>query len=527
MNTAIDSSFCRLEGTSLTPEPALIVIFGASGDLAHRKIFPALYDLFLEGRLPEDTLMLGVARRSLTTSSFRDELAKACMVRSRHAEKSASGRWDDFASQLYYLKMDSTRAADYEQLSRLIVDRDGSVLDEDFSGVLPPNVLYYLAVGPELFPIIAERLGEAQCGSRQPGSPHEERKGSVGWLRLVVEKPYGRDRESARQLTATLHRWFDERDIYRIDHYLGKEAVQNLLYLRFANAVFEPLWNRTYLDSIEITVAEREGIGTRGGYYDSIGAARDMLQNHLVQLLCLTAMEPPASLSPEDIRDEKVKVLKAIPEYTAEEMLSRARRGQYTAGILPDGRQVPAYREEPKVAPDSVTETFASLTLTIENWRFAGVPVTLRTAKASAEQYSEIVVHFKRPPAALFAARCGDQLAANSLTIRIQPDEGVWLSFNAKVPGQPAITSSMLRFSYRQVADYFPEAYERLLLDALSGDSTLFIRADESEEAWRIIDQLEAAWKQADPDASPAKGGLFLYPAGSSISVLAAEERTP
>jgi glucose-6-phosphate 1-dehydrogenase len=341
--------------------------------------------------------------------------------------------------------------------------------------------------------------------------------GSGGWRRLVVEKPYGADGGSARRLTEALQRNFDEKDIYRIDHYLGKETVQNLLYLRFSNSIFEPLWNRNHIEAIDISVFETEGIGGRGGYYDQAGASRDMLQNHLVQLMCLTTMEPPASLDPESIRDEKVKVLQSITLKGAKDLLSRSRRGQYAQGRSPDGKDIPAYVEEAKVRPESRTETYVSLRLELDNWRFSGVPITLRTGKAFAEKYSEIVIHYRRPPVALFAAQCGDALVPNALTIRIQPDEGVWLRFNAKVPGMPAIKPSELRFSYREVADYLPEAYERLITDALSGDSTLFIRADESEGAWRIVDALEEAWAGADPGGEPAQGGLILYPAGSSV----------
>jgi len=508
-----DPTYCRLDTSRFSPEPALFFVFGASGDLASRKIFPALYDLYLEQQLPQDLLMIGVARRDYSTEQFRELLHDACTAHSRHkSEALHEEAWRDFSGRIFYLRNDVEDVDSYGAIRKLVVERDRGVL----AGLspdarLPENTLYYLAVTPELFPLIAEHLGRSGCGSDASAK---------GWRRLVVEKPYGKDQQSAARLTESLHRWFEERDIYRIDHYLGKEAVQNLLHFRFANTIFEPVWNRNYIDRIEITVAEQDGIGTRGGYYDGFGAARDMLQNHLTQLLCLTVMEPPASLSPEHIRDEKVKVLRAIPEYSDAQMLARARRGQYVSGVSAGGNTVPDYRAEQKVRPDSTTETYASLTLSVENWRFSGVPITLRTGKALAEKYSEIVLYFKRPPTALFAALCGDLLAPNSLTVRIQPDEGIWLSFNAKVPGEPAIRSNSLRFSYREVADYFPEAYERLILDALSGDSTLFIRADESELAWRLIDRLEAAWAGARPDASPREGGLFRYPAGTALKVL-------
>lgn len=512
MKVESTSQYCRLDTSRYSPESSLFIVFGASGDLASRKIFPALYDLYLERQLPEKFLMIGAARRDYDTEEFREILHESCLAHSRHQSEEHDDVWESFSKQIFYVKNDVEDLLSYDSIRRLVVDHDTSILEDFPQGAeLPSNVLYYLAVNPEFFPVIAENLGRAGCAydaSRR------------GWRRLVVEKPYGKDRLSASTLTSSLHRWFDERDIYRIDHYLGKEAVQNLLHFRFANTIFEPVWNRNYIERIEITVAEQEGIGTRGGYYDGFGAARDMLQNHLTQLLCLTVMEPPATLSPEHIRDEKVKVLRAIPEYLREDLLQRSRRGQYTSGTGAQGDVLLDYRAEPKVKSDSMTETFVSLTLSVENWRFSGVPIMLRTGKALAEKFSEIVLYFKRPPSALFAALCGDLLAPNSLTVRVQPDEGIWLSFNAKVPGEPAIRSNTLRFSYREVSDYFPEAYERLILDALSGDSTLFIRADESELAWNVIDRLEAAWASSDPDADPAQGGLFMYPAGTSLAEL-------
>ena len=516
MNIVDDLPYCRLDTTRFSPQEALFFVFGASGDLASRKIFPSLYDLFLEKQLPDGLLMVGTARRDYSTEEFREKMRVACKTHSRHsAEAAREDAWREFSRRIFYLRNDVENAESYSAIRRLVIERDTSVLEGSAQDVhilhIPENTLYYLAVTPEFFPLIAENLGRAGCGSDASAK---------GWRRLVIEKPYGRDQRSAVELTQSLHQWFEERDIYRIDHYLGKEAVQNLLHFRFANSIFEPVWNRNYIDKIEITVVEQEGIGTRGGYYDGFGAARDMLQNHLTQLLCLTVMEPPATLSPEHIRDEKVKVLRAIPEYSEQQILARARRGQYLAGTGAQGEKVPDYRFEVKVHPDSVTETYASLTLSVENWRFSGVPITLRTGKALAEKYSEIVLSFKRPPAALFAAICGDRLASNKLTVRIQPDEGIWLSFNAKVPGEPAIRSNNLRFSYREVTDYFPEAYERLILDALSGDSTLFIRADESELAWKVIDRLETAWKSSSPESNPGSGGLLGYAAGTPLEEL-------
>lgn len=501
---------CNLEDKAFSPEPAVFVVFGATGDLAHRKIFPALYDLFAGGILPGDLVIVGFARRPYTDEAFRDEVRASCAAFARSGSFSEKG-WERFARRIFYLLSDLDQPEGYRRLAAMMAGTDAAMNAALGGRPLPRNALFYLAVGPAYFGPIARRLGEAGLGTAEGSGAGE------GWRRLVVEKPYGHDGASAQALTATLQDAFAEKDIYRIDHYLGKETVQNLLYLRFANAVFEPVWNRNHIEAIDISVYETEGIGERGGYYDAAGAARDMMQNHLVQLMCLTTMEPPASLDPESIRDEKVKVLRSIAAYSPAEFLRRARRGQYVRGADGGGGPRRAYREESKVDPGSTTETYASLRLELDNWRFSGVPITLSTGKAFAEKFSQIVIRFRRPPAALFAARCGDALAPNELTIRIQPDEGVWLRFNAKVPGVAAIKPSELRFSYRQVADYLPEAYERLIADALAGDSTLFIRADESEYAWSVLDGLEEAWAAADPGGSPERGGLILYPAGSPI----------
>ena len=509
MNSKAESyPLCNLDNGAFSPEPAVFIVFGATGDLAHRKIFPALFDLFSSNILPKDLTMVGFARKPLDDVSYRADLKQSCSNYARRGNFS-DALWTEFSSRIFYLPSDLDDPSGYRRLADIIGGHDAAFLARTGGKPCPPNALFYLAVGPEYFGTIAERLGQAGLGSSMGEAG--------GWRRLVVEKPYGRDGKSAKALTAMLHENFAEKDIYRIDHYLGKETVQNLLYLRFANSVFEPVWNRNHIESIDISVFETEGIGGRGGYYDSAGAARDMLQNHLIQLMCLTTMEPPAGLDPENIRDEKVKVLRSISRYEPRDMVTRSLRGQYAQGKDESGRDVCGYREEAKVKPDSTTETFVALRVELDNWRFSGVPIKLMTGKAFASKFSQIVIHFRRPPVALFAAQCGDTLIHNALTIRIQPDEGVWLRFNAKVPGIPAIKASELRFSYREVADYLPEAYERLIADALAGDSTLFIRADESEHAWGIIDALEAAWNSLDAAAPPDAGGLLMYPAGSPI----------
>lgn len=509
MNSKSESyPICNLESSALKPESAIFVVFGATGDLSHRKIFPALFDLFAGGILPEDLLMVGFARKPLDDLSYRADLKASC---SRFARRGnfTEEQWEIFSSRIFYLVSDLDDPSGYRLLADMVAGGDAGFTAKLEKRRRPANILFYLAVGPEYFGTITGRLGEAGLGSTQDATD--------GWRRLVVEKPYGRNGESAKALTTALHDSFSEKDIYRIDHYLGKETVQNLLYLRFANSVFEPVWNRNHIESMEISVFETEGIGGRGGYYDTAGAARDMLQNHLIQLMCLTTMEPPASLDPESIRDEKVKVLQSLSRFVQGDILSRSMRGQYASGEDSTGKGILAYREEAKVRPDSPTETYVSLRVELDNWRFSGVPITLHTGKAFASKFSQIIIHFRRPPIALFAAQCGDSLMHNTLTIRIQPDEGVWLRFNAKVPGIPAIKASELHFSYREVADYLPEAYERLIADALAGDSTLFIRADESEHAWRIVDALETAWASADPAAAPEEGGLLMYPAGSPV----------
>ena len=484
---------CDLAGNAQQPEAAVIVIFGATGDLARRKIFPALYNLERMGVMPPNAAIIGFARRELSLEAFVAMARESCDLYS-HTKPIESSAWALFARRLSYIRGSFDEEASYAELAHCLSDP-----------ALPPNSLFYLATAPEEFSVVARRLAAAGLGSAGRLSAS-----SSPFRRLIVEKPYGSDLASAHALNSTLRGCFDERDIFRIDHYLGKETVQNLLYFRFANSIFEPLWNRGHIESVEIDVLETGGIGERGGYYDKAGAARDMLQNHLVQLLCLVAMEAPASLEPEAVRDEKVKVLKSIRNYSPEEFLSRSVRGQYAAGLsADDGKPMRGYASEARVQPGSRTETFVSLRVEVDNWRFAGVPFTLRTGKALDRQLSEIRVTFKRPPATLFAGYCGDSLAPNALTLRIQPDEGLWLRFNAKEPGIARVVPKELRFAYRESNDaYFPEAYERLIADALSGDSTLFIRADEAEESWRIVDALEAAWRAEGPPLPYAAGSF-------------------
>ncbi len=474
------------------PIAASFVIFGATGDLAARKIVPALYNLARGGHLHPGTRVLCVGRKEFTSEGYRSAMELSTRQFSHTGFDQET--WDALAQRIDYLVGDLDDESTYAMLSTMLADSS-----------MPETRLFYLAVGPDQFPRVAYGIARAGIGT---AACHD----TACATRLIVEKPYGRDLSSARALSEKLQHSFDERDIFRIDHYLGKETVQNLLYFRFANSVFEPLWNRNYIERVEIEVLETVSVGSRGGYYDGAGAARDMLQNHLIQLLCLTAMEPPSSMDPEALRDEKVKVLSALPHYSAEEFCARSLRGRYVAGRQggrPEGQAIGAYLSEPKVAPGSMTETFVALRLELDNWRFAGVPFILRTGKALERQQSEIRVYFKPTPGRLFAMPDGSGLGRNVLTLRIQPDEGLFLSFNAKVPGVARVAGHELRFSYREAEGYMPEAYERLIDDAIAGDSTLFIRADETEAAWAFVDRLEEAW------ASPGAPPLVEYPAGS------------
>ncbi len=492
MMEASYNDVCILEPEVQKAPATAVVIFGATGDLTHRKIIPAFYHLVKNGRLADGFAVIGFARRPKTNEEFRGELTES-VEKFSHTQPVDANALTRLLSHVYYQQGDLGDPHAYENLSFMLKN-----LPE--SGVFQNRHLFYMATAPTYFETIAENLARADLA-------YDEH--STGVSRVIVEKPFGEDLKSAMHLNQTLQRFFPEQNIYRIDHYLGKETVQNLLYFRFGNSIYEPLWNRRYIDHVQITVAEKVGVGERGGYYDASGAARDMLQNHLFQLLTLIAMEPPASLEAEAIRDEKVKVLKSIPLATTEALLAKSVRAQYSAGSV-DGKAFPPYRQEPRVAPDSLTETFVALRLEVDNWRWAGVPFYLRTGKAMASQFSEINIVFHRPPSVLFAAVCGVRLHRNSLRIRIQPNEGIHLNFNGKVPGKSVIQRVDMDFRYREdFQDYLPEAYERLMVDALVGESTLFTRKDEVEQAWRLVDGFRGAW------ATQEIKGLPVYPAGS------------
>ncbi len=488
----LDVEACALAPVAAKAAPSAIVIFGATGDLTHRKIVPALYQLAKQGRLPEETAVFGYARRPKSDLEFRAGL-RAALEQVAHVRPVHAEAWEKLAARIWYVQGDLDDPAGYARLRERLASVPGAALLED-------RALYYLATAPSFFGVVADHLAAAGLAPGNQGGASR---------RLIVEKPFGEDLASAQELNRALHRAFPEETLFRIDHYLGKETVQNLLYFRFGNSIYEPLWNRRYVDHVQITVAERLGVETRGDYYDATGAARDMLQNHMFQLLSLVAMEPPASLDAHAIHDEKVKVLRSIPTPSSEEILAASVRAQYGAGTI-GGRAILPYRREPRVQPSSRTETFVAWKLEVDNWRWSGVPFYLRTGKALARQVTEINIVFRPPPSVLFAAVCGAKLGRNGLRIRIQPNEGIHLQFNAKTPGLPAIQRADLHFRYgEEFARYLPEAYERLLLDALAGDSTLFTRRDEVEEAWRLVDALRAAWK------NESRADLPLYEPGS------------
>lgn len=493
MNQLDELLVCRLDDGQKKAESCTVVILGASGDLTARKLVPALYHLHAAGHLPEPVSIIGFARRPKTTESWRAELLESLQEHS-HGKSIDATEWAAFAEHLTYFQGDLDDPAAYERLRIQIAQQETEAQRQ--------HRLFYLAVSPTQF---AEVIGQLN----RPGLlQKEEPAGS--WSRVVVEKPFGQDLESAKKLNDTLSQHAHEAQVYRIDHYLGKETVQNILMFRFANSVFEPLWNRQAIDHVQLTLSEKLGVGGRGPYYEEAGALRDMVQNHLLQVLAMVAMEPPVSLSAEGIRDEKIKLLKSIRVPDPNLVAQCVSRGQYTAGTV-DGESRPAYRQEDRVNPASNVETFVALRLWIDNWRWAGVPFYLRTGKNLPCSASEIRVQFRQTPHVLFAAQCGPKLDANSLTLRLQPNEGITIRFNGKIPGASMrLRPVRMNFSYdAEFGAYTPEAYERLLLDAMAGDSTLFLRRDIVETAWGIVDPIRAAW-----DAKPLSEREF-YPAGS------------
>ncbi len=469
---------CRLDTRQKNLEPCTIVIFGASGDLTARKLIPALYHLFIGRQLPTPVRIVGFARREKSDAQWREELRGALEQFSR-TKPIDPRQWDDFAQLVSYCRGDLNETEAYTNL--------GHTLKRFQPESLQKNLLFYLATQPSQFATIIENL--AQSGLLAKG----ETGGS--WQRVVVEKPFGHDLTSARELNEVFTRFANEKQIFRIDHYLGKETIQNILMFRFSNAIFENLWHRQMVDHVQIILSETFGVGARGGFYEETGALRDVVQNHLLQVLALVAMEPPTSLEAEAIRDEKVKLLRSIRILDAEHVPSAVVRGQYTTGTI-NGNPRAAYREEPKVRPDSNVETYVALKLFIDNWRWSGVPFYLRTGKNLPVSASEVRVQFCETPHVLFAAQCGPRLDANSITLRLQPNEGISLRFNGKIPGPTMqLRPVRMHFSYdSEFGAYTPEAYERLLLEAMGGDPTLFLRRDEVEAAWNIVDPIRQGW---------------------------------
>ncbi len=468
----------RLLNESRKPaEPCSIVIFGASGDLTARKLIPALYHLFREKQMPPAFRVVGFARREKTDESWRTELRTALDQFSR--TKPVDDKiWGEFSKNIFYCQGDMEDSAAYQKLEKLLTSFGQKPLRE--------NVLFYLATLPSQFGQVVEQIHRA--GLLQ--------ENGTGWQRIVVEKPFGHDLESARQLNVELTRFANEQQVFRIDHYLGKETVQNILMFRFSNSIFERLWNRDSVDHVQITVSEKLGVGARGGYYEEAGALRDMVQNHMLQVLALVTMEPPVSLEAECIRNEKVKLLQSIRTLRPDDISRNVVRGQYFAGVV-DGQSRPGYRQEPKVKSDSNVETYVAAKLFIDNWRWSGVPFYLRTGKYLPQSASEVRVQFRPTPHVLFAAQCGEKLDQNAIALRLQPNEGIYLRFNGKVPGTSlAVRPVRMHFSYdAEFGAYTPEAYERLLLEAMVGDATLFIRRDEVETAWQIVDSIRKGWE--------------------------------
>jgi glucose-6-phosphate 1-dehydrogenase len=487
-----DLMACRLGETRRTLEACSIIIFGASGDLTARKLIPALYHLQKDKQMPEDFRIVGFARRDKSDDSWRAEL-RADLDRFSRTKPVDDAVWQEFSQHISYCEGDFSNPASYQKLAKQ--------LNSFGSEALRRNLLFYLAISPSQFGQVVEHVCQA-------GLLHKD--STDGWQRIVVEKPFGHDFESAQQLNRQLVRHAHEQQIFRIDHYLGKETVQNILMFRFANAVFERLWSRDIVDHVQLTVSEQLGVGGRGGYYEEAGALRDMVQNHLLQVLSLMAMEPPVSLEAESIRDEKVKLLKSIRPFEPQDVARQVVRGQYLAGQV-DGEMRPGYRHEAKVKPDSNVETYVALELRVDNWRWSGVPFFLRTGKNLPVSTSEVRVQFRPTPNVLFAAECGPRLGPNSLVLRLQPDEGISLRFNGKVPGTSVqVRPVRMHFSYdTEFGAYTPEAYERLLLEAMAGDATLFIRRDEVETAWKIVDRIRQGW-----DGKPLSDREF-YPAGA------------
>ena len=494
MSTVIEATTAVRAGNArdvVKGDNCVLVIFGASGDLAKRKLIPALFDMACAGCMAPKFAVLGLGRNEMTTDEFRKTMREGAAA-SKEIHTFNSEGWAEFEKRLIYKACDTGDPAMYPTLA--------ATLDEMHKAGASQNTVYYLSTPASIAPQIIGGLGAAGLARREGGV----------WTRIVVEKPFGRDLETAQALNEELLQVFREKEIYRIDHYLGKETVQNLLVFRFGNSMFEPIWNRNYIDYVEITGVETLGVGNRTGFYEETGALRDMVANHMLQLLTLTAMEPPIAFEADAVREQKVQVLRSIHPMTLEEVAQRTVRGQYGPGTI-DGQHVPGYREEPGVDRNSPRETFVAVEFRIDNWRWAGVPFYVRTGKRMALPLTQIDVHLKRTPQALFARSATDLVEPQDLSIRIQPQEGIAMTFSAKVPGAHMRTATVrMDFAYKNAFGVNSSpAYETLLLDAMRGDATLFTRRDEVEAEWRLITPIEDAWEQLPPPHFPN------YPAGS------------
>lgn len=462
------------------PHASLVFIFGGSGDLNHRKLSPALYNLFIDQWMPEKFAIVGIGRTKYTNEEYHTFLLKGIQQFSRR-KSDENGHWEEFIKHVTYLQMDAEDEQSYSLISDIVKQKE-----EEFGE--HPNAVFYLAVAPQLVPGIAKKLGPLNVCS------------DTNCTRIVIEKPFGQDLQSAQELNGLLSSMFAEKQIYRIDHYLGKETVQNILALRFANALFEPIWNRNYIDHVQITAAETVGVQNRGGYYESAGSLRDMVQNHMLQLMCMVAMEAPVSFDANEIRNKKVDVLNAIRIYSHQEVQDYAVRGQYAAGWI-KGEQVPGYRQEKNVQADSPIDTFSAVKFYINNWRWQDVPFYVRTGKLMQQKTTVITIQFRPAPQYAFPAEASETWRQNRLTISIQPEMDIRLRFQSKKPGQTMTLNPVdMIFSYKDAYDgQEPEAYETLLLDVMAGNPTLFMRSDQVEAAWKIIMPILEAWKARPP----------------------------